>query len=173
MQSTTITSRKGAPTYNRFVGSNNPSSDTTRGRAVTISISSTAKPKEPRRNQTKAKDDSAVRSVTSPQNVSDVEKKSTPIMSPEPSATSDGAPIKSSPPDNDAPPQDEIDIGTRKTGQPVTNKQSSTDKKSLPSTKPSNEKAEFQGFKLRKTGLSVHDKGRSNRSKVSQLFHTH
>ena len=173
---------------------------------MTVSISSTAKAKDPRQNQKKAKDDSAVRPVTSPQRLPDADKKATPIVSPEPATTSDNTPavespppaesptvkspitVKSPPPAKSPPPdkspptvkspppssstmQDEVDIGIKKTRQTATNKQVST--KELSSTKPSSEKAEFQGFQLRKTGLGVNEKGRSNKSKVSQLFHVH
>ena len=214
VKSSAIISRKGAPTYNRFGGS----SDGPRGRAVTVSISSMAKPKASKENQTKAKDDSVTRPVTSPQRVPDVDKKTTPVVSPDPATTSDDAPAKSPPPVNSpvispepvtdepssksspppettpepvttteeapvkslppiqSPPSiqspptvkspppnssthDEPDVGKKKTGQPAANKQPS-------SAKTSNEKAEFQGFQLRKTGLSVNDKGRNNKYKV-------
>lgn len=159
MQSATAIARKGASTYNRFGGSG----DTPRGRAVTISISSTTKVKESRQNQTKAKDDNAIRSTTSPQSVSDAERKSTPtIMSPELSTASSDSPVVSPPLGGST--SDGPDVAIKRTGQPASNKQPS-------STKPSNEKPEFQGFKLRKTGLSVNDKCRSNKSKVHQLSH--
>lgn len=226
VQSTAIISRKGAPTYNRFGGSSQ-SSDIPRVRAVTISVSSTTKPKVSRQNQSKAKDDNAVRPVASPQRVPDDDKKITPIVSPEPTTTSDDTPVvspppskspvtspepatepitttddtsvksppptkspepvtttddtsvKSPPPTKSPPPvrspptvkspdssaSDETDIGIKKTRQPAADKRPST--KQLSSTKSTNEKAEFQGFKLRKTGLSVHDKGRSNKNKAT------
>ena len=220
VKSSAIISRKGAPTYNRFGGS----SDSPRGRAVTVSISSTAKPKVSKENQAKAKDDSVMRPVTSPQRVPDVDKKTTPVVSPDPATTIDDAPAKSPPPVNSPvispepvtdepssksspPPEtspepvttteeapvkspppiqspptvkspppsssthDEPDVGKKKTGQPAANKQPST--KQLSSAKTSSEKAEFQGFQLRKTGLSVNDKGRNNKYKVFPLFHIH
>jgi len=112
-----------------------------------------------KQNQTKAKDDSAVRPTTSPQTVPGAGKKSTQVMSPEPSTTSDDAPVISPPPNSGT--SDEPDIGIKKTGRPTSNKQQSSTKPL--NTNPSNEKPEFQGFKLRKTGLS---KGGSNKSKV-------
>lgn len=167
-----------------------------------------------------------MRPVTSPQRVADVDKQTTPVVSPDPATTSDDAPVTSpppvespiispepvtmtdeaptksstppvsspepvttteeapvkSPPSIQSPPsvkspppssstRDEPDFGKKKTTQPVANKQPSS--KQLSTAKTSNEKAEFQGFQLRKTGLSVSDKGRSNKNKVFQLLHVH
>ncbi|XP_065888022.1 uncharacterized protein [Dysidea avara] len=159
-------SRRGAAGYTRFGGS----SGTSRGRAVTISVTSTTKPSSVESKSKQAKDDSQVKRVVSPlQNSTNtktitvkspepVVNKSSAVKSPEPAVKS---PVKSPEPVVSKSPgvtvkkvaEDEADFGIGKSTQSATSSKQ-------PSSKTSEEKAEFQGFKLRKTGLSVKDKSR-------------
>jgi len=171
-------SRRGAANYTRFGGS----SDTSRGRAITISVTSTAKPSSVESKD--AKDDSQVKRVVSPQQVTTktmTVKSPEPgvvkspelvvVKSPEPAAKSPKPTVKSPEPVISKSidvavkkaADDEADIGFRRSTH------SSTSSKQ-PSTKTSEEKAEFQGFKLRKTGLSVKDKSRGTAASRNKVY---
>jgi len=92
------------------------------------------------------------------------------MKSPEPDVKSPEPTIKSPEPVTRSEPknatEDEVDFGIKRSA--TNSKQQSSSK---PSSKTSEEKAEFQGFKLRKTGLSVKDKSRgttsANKNKVN------
>ena len=185
-------SRRGAAGYTRFGGS----SGTSRGRAVTISVTSTTKPSSVESKSKQAKDDSQVKRVVSPlQNSTNtktitvkspepVVNKSSAVKSPEPAVVK--SPVKSPEPVVIKSPEpavkspepvvskspgvtvkkvaeDEADFGIGKSTQSATSSKQ-------PSSKTSEEKAEFQGFKLRKTGLSVKDKSRGIAASKNKVY---
>ena len=189
-------SRRGAAGYTRFGGS----SGTSRGRAVTISVTSTTKPSSVESKSKQAKDDSQVKRVVSPlQNSTNtktitvkspepVVNKSSAVKSPEPAVVKSPvkspepvvikspepavkSPVKSPEPVVSKSPgvtvkkvaEDEADFGIGKSTQSATSSKQ-------PSSKTSEEKAEFQGFKLRKTGLSVKDKSRGTAASKNKVY---
>ena len=203
-------SRRGAAGYTRFGGS----SDTSRGRAITISVTSTAKPSSVVSKSKHAEDDSQVKRVVSPQQANiktitvkspePVVNKSSAVKSPEPEVVKSPEPavkspepvvkspepvvkspepavkspvkspeiiVKSPEPVISKPPdvpvkkaaEDDVDIGFRRSTRSATSSKQ-------PSSKTSEEKAEFQGFKLRKTGLSVKDKSRSTAASKNKVY---
>jgi len=87
-----------------------------------------------------------------------------PVKSPEVIVKSP-EPVISKPPDVAVKKaaEDEVDIGFRRSTRSATSSKQ-------PSSKASEEKAEFQGFKLRKTGLSVKDKNRSTAASKNKVY---